>query len=146
AATVTFPGTVTGAVADNATSVALVTALLIVTVQLLVALLPIDDGLQDTPVSVAGELAVTVKVFDPPFNDAVSSEDWLDVMPRADALNVPLVAPVAMLMLAGTVIFEFALVNETVTPGEGAAPVRVTVQLAEPGALKGDGEQLSVLG
>ncbi len=67
--------TLAGTVSDpllllKATVAALVAALFNETVQVLDALLPNEDGEQDTEVSCAGALAVSVKVCVAPFNEA----------------------------------------------------------------------------
>ena len=74
AATVTFAGTGSAALLlTSVTTTAPAAALLSVTVQLDGALLPRLDGEQDTEVSCAGALAVSVNVCVPPFKLAVSS-------------------------------------------------------------------------
>ena len=71
---VTFDGTVKDPLLLlNETIAALAVALFREAVQVLDALLPSDVGEQETDISCAGAFAVSVKVCDAPFREAVSS-------------------------------------------------------------------------
>ena len=74
ALTVTLAGTVKDPlVLLKVTTLALAAALFKVTVQVLDALLPKLEGEQDTDVSCAGAVPVSVNVCDPPLREAVSN-------------------------------------------------------------------------
>ena len=55
-------------------------------------------------------------------------------------------SPAPTLTLAGTVMLALLLDSATEAPPEGAAAVRVTVQLEVPGAFTVEGEQLRLVG
>jgi hypothetical protein len=61
------------------------------------------------------------------------------------AVNVALEAPAATVTLPGTVTLAFPLDSETANPPVAAAPVRLTVQVALPGAVTELGLQLRLL-
>jgi hypothetical protein len=62
------------------------------------------------------------------------------------ATNDPVALAAAMATVAGTVTFEFPLDRLTVAPEVPAAVEIVILQLAEPGAVSGDGEQETTVG
>jgi len=116
-----------------------------VTVQVLDALLPSVDGAQERDVSCAGALMVRTKVGEAPFRLAVSVAFWFEFTAPTVALKVVLLCPAGMLALAGTVTLALSLERAMVAPPESAAAVRVTVQVAFPGAFTVAGEQLRLL-
>jgi hypothetical protein len=70
---------------------------------------------------------------------------WLEFTAPAVAPKVVLLCPAGMLALPGTVTLALLLERATVAPPEGVAAVRVTVQVAVPGAFTVAGEQLRLL-
>jgi hypothetical protein len=116
-----------------------------VTVQVLDALLPSVDGVHDKDVSCAGALIVRTKVCEALLRVAVTVAFWFEFTAPTVAMRVVLVCPAGMLALPGTVTLALLLERVMVAPPEGAAAVRVTVQVAVPGALTVAGEQLKLL-
>jgi hypothetical protein len=116
-----------------------------VTVQVLEALLPNVDGVHDKDVSCAGALIVRAKVLEPPFSEAVSVALWFEFTAPTVALKVVLLCPTVMVALPGTVTLALLLARAMVAPPEGAVAVKLTVQVAVPGAFTVAGEQLKLL-
>jgi hypothetical protein len=116
-----------------------------VTVQVLDALLPRVDGVHDKDVSCAGALTVRAKVCEAPFRVAVSVAFWFEFTAPTVALKVVLLCPTVITALPGTLTLALLLERAMVAPPEGAAAVRVTVQVAVPGAFTVPGEQLKPL-
>jgi hypothetical protein len=87
-------------------------------------------GVHSSEVSVTGGVRLSEAIFALPFNAAVTVAVCGVAIVPAAALNVPLVAPAAMVTEAGTV--SVALSSETVTrlPPAGATALSVTVQVA----------------
>ena len=91
-------------------------------------------------------MAFSVKLWEPPLRLALSSADVFVVTEATVAVKVPLVWPVAMPTLPGTMMLVLLLESATVAPPEGAAADNVTVQVELPGAVTVPGEQLRLLG
>jgi hypothetical protein len=91
-------------------------------------------------------VSVRVKFFEIPARVAVStSVRSTSTAAVAVAVKVPLLCPLPMLRLPGTVRLESLLVRVTFRPPDGAAAVRLTVQVDVPGAFTLAGEQLRAL-
>ena len=116
-----------------------------VTVQVLEPLLPRVDGMHDKDVNCAGALIVRTKVCDVLFSVAVRVAFWFEFTAPTVAPKVVLLWPAGMLMLPGTLTLALSLERVMVAPPEGAAAVRVRVQVAVPGAFTVAGEQLKLL-
>jgi hypothetical protein len=84
-------------------------------------------------------LKANVLVDPPPA--AVRVAVWFAETAPTVAENVALEAPAETDRVAGTVAAELWLVSATLNPPVSAGLLRVTVQLAEPGALTVAGEQ-----
>lgn len=111
------------------------------TTQVVVELLPMEDGEQESEDSCAGALAVSVEACEAPLRVAVTSAVWSEPILATVAVNDALIWPAGTVTVPGTVIFELLLASETVDPPAGAALVSVTVQFDVPGALTVAGEQ-----
>jgi hypothetical protein len=151
-----------GALLPIATTTALVAAWLSVTVQVLEALLPSVAGAQDSVLSFAGAVRVSVTVFAVPLPvpselfvaapsvtatvplPAVTTAVWSEPTKAPVAVNTALVWPEATVTLDGSVKFTLLLERGTVNPPDCAAEFRVTVQRVFPGVLIVKGEQLTV--
>ena len=88
---------------------------------------------------------VRTKVCEALFRVAVSVAFWFEFTLATVALKVVLLCPAGILVLPGTVTLALLLERAIVAPPEGAAAVRVTVQVAVPGAFTVAGEQLRLL-
>src|ERR1017187_2660415 len=67
-------------------------------------------------------------------------------MPATVAVKAPTVWPAGIARLAGTVTFVLLLDSVRLAPPEGAGADKVTVQLAEPGAVTVPGKQFNDVG
>ena len=91
-------------------------------------------------------MSVRLKVFEIPVRLAVStSVRSKSTAAVAVAVKVPLLCPLPMLTLPGTVRLESLLARVTFRPPDGAAAVRLIVQVDVPGAFTLAGEQLRAL-
>jgi hypothetical protein len=131
AGTVTLPGTVTlELLSDSVTAnPPLGAALLRATVQVEVPGAFTLAGVQDKPLGVVAAFRFTDAVLLCPFQLAVRVAVWSLLIVPAVALNVPLLDPVLIVMLAGTLNTPRLLDNVTVAVLV-AALLNVTVQVA----------------
>jgi hypothetical protein len=145
AATVTEAGTVNAALlSDRVTTAPPVgAALLRVTVQVAEVLDVSEAGLQVRPVGTALVSRLNEKVADEPDKEAVMMAVLSAVMVEAVAEKVAEVAPAATVTEAGTVNAALLSDKETTAPPDGAAPVRLTVQVDVPEPVMLLGLQLS---
>ena len=102
-----------------------------VTVQVLEAFCPKLVGLQAKDDTVTGATRLTVAFAELLLYVAVTVALWLLAMVVVVALKVPVVAPAATVIDAGTVSTVLLLVSVTAAPPVGAACVNVTVQVLE---------------
>jgi len=79
------------------------------------------------------------------FRVAASVAFWFEFTAPTVAPKVVLLCPAGMLALPGTITLALLLERVMVAPPEGAAAVRLTVQVAVPGAFTVAGEQLKLL-
>lgn len=86
---------------------------------------------------------VMIAVFVVPFKLAVTVAVWVAVTVPALALNVAEDAPAGTVTEAGTFSPGLLSVIDTLTPPDPAAPLKLTVQVADAGAINEDGLQLS---
>jgi hypothetical protein len=146
-ATVTLAGMAnTTLLLVKATVEVLSAALFNVTVQVLDALFPRVDGVQDIEESCAGALAASANVCDAPLRAAERIAAWSALMAPTVAVNAALGCPARTVTLGGTVMLELLLDRVIVAPAVGAAEVKVTVQVEVPGAFTVAGEQLRLPG
>lgn len=92
-------------------------------------------------VTTTGGSKVIVELSAPPFTDAVTLARVFVVVAEAVAGTAALWAPAGTIRVAGTARAVWLLLNETVVPEAGAAEVRVTLQVADPGVCRVVGEQ-----
>jgi hypothetical protein len=109
----------------------------------MVAPLPDADVLPEMLHCGATMLKANVLVDPPPA--AVRVAVWLAETAPTVAENVPLEAPAETESVEGTAAAEFWLASATLNPPARAGLLRVTVQVAEPGALTVAGEQERLL-
>ena len=104
-------------------------------------------GAQVTPATSVARLADTssVNLCDTPASAAVMTTAWLVLTAATEVVNTALLCPPVTVTLAGTVTVGLLLVNATVLPPAGAAPLSVTVQLDVPGPVTVPGVQLNVV-
>ena len=102
-----------------------------VTVQVLDAFCPKLVGLHAKDDTVTGATRLTVALAELLLYVAVTVALWLLAMVLVVALKVPVVAPAATVIDAGTVSTVLLLVSVTAAPPVGAACVRVTVQVLD---------------
>ena len=146
-ATLTLAGTVNSAVLlASATPVALVAAFVNVTVQLALWPEPNVVGEHATEERAAGDTIASEYVTATVLALAVMVADWLLASDATVAVKLALLLPAATVTLAGTVALLLPLASETVRPPAGAAPVKVTVHAALPGAFTLDGLQETLPG
>ena len=115
-----------------------------VTVQVLDALLPNVDGVQDNDVSCAGALMVRTKVCEALLRVAVSVAFWFEFTAPTVALKVVPLCPAVIVALLGTVTLALLLERVMVNPPAGAGAVKPRVQVALPGAFTVAGKQLKL--
>ncbi len=102
-----------------------------VTVQVLDAFCPKLVGLHAKDDTVTGATRLTVALAELLLYVAVTVALWLLAMVLVVALKVPVVAPAATVIDAGTVSTVLLLVSVTAAPPVGAACVNVTVQVLD---------------
>ena len=92
-----------------------------------------------------GALTLRVKIWEALFKVAVRVAFWFEFTAPAVALKVVLFCPAATVAVLGTLTLALLLERATIAPPEGAAAVKLTVQVALPGALTVAGKQLTLL-
>jgi hypothetical protein len=112
-----------------------------VTVQFDVAPLATAEGLQLSEVTCTGALTVREVVCEVPLYVAVSVAVWSVVTVPAAAVKLAVVKPAPTVTLAGTVTAPLLLESVTAAPPDGAAFVKVTVQIEDPPPATVDGLQ-----
>jgi hypothetical protein len=144
AATVTVAGTWRAALLlANPTKVDTPALLLRDTVQVADWLLPSVAGLQETDKS-EGTTREMLAVFEVPLRLTVTCAVWFELGAEIVAVKVALLWPVLNATLPGTVTLALSLLTVGLVP-EVAGPVRLTVHVDVPAALKLAGEQLTPL-
>ena len=134
AATVTEAGTISVGLSSERETTAppVEAALLRVTVQVAEALEVSEAGLQERLVGTVLVSRPMEKVTEEPESDAVMTAVLLVVIVEAVAEKVAEVAPAATVTEAGTVNMPLLSDKETTAPPDGAAPLRLTVQVDVP--------------
>jgi hypothetical protein len=113
--------------------------------QLAVELGDTKAGVQDNAFTSMFALKDTEALTSVPLASAVIDATPSKVEAATVAAKPALFDPEATFTLAGTDTFELLLARVTANPAPGAGPVNVTVQVAAPGELTLDGEQVSEL-
>ena len=98
-------------------------------------------GVQFTELGIKGTVRLIVTLAELLPRKAVTVADWLLENVLAVALKVAEVAAAATETDAGTVRVELVLIRVTIAPPAGAGPLRVTVQVEAPEALRVVGRQ-----
>jgi hypothetical protein len=120
-------------------------AALKVVVQVLPASDVSDVGAQVSDFTDTGGARFRDTVMELPFNAAVMTAVRGLEIAAAVALNEPVVAVAAIVMLAGTVRLALLLVRPIAAPPVGAGPLKVTVQALVPGPVKAAGAHVRLL-
>src|SRR5664279_4506240 len=120
-------------------------AILVVTVQMLLAPEFKDVGAQTSAVTFTSGARLREAVLELPFNAAVTTAVRGVATVPAVAVKEPVVAVAATVTLAGTVRLALLLVKVTTAPPVGAGPLKLRLQALVPGPVKEDGAHVRVL-